>query len=67
MEFCELGDLGKYIYKYSAAGHLPEGEVKTIAHQLAEGLSYMHEGDFAHRDLKPQVRFQPELSYECTD
>jgi serine/threonine protein kinase len=32
-----------------------EPEVKGIAMQLLEGLKTMHEENFTHRDLKPQV------------
>jgi len=31
---------------------LPESEVKVIFQQLAEGVSYLHKHNIAHRDLK---------------
>lgn len=52
MEYLELGDLYQYLYDKPP---LPEVEAKEIAFQVLEGLSMMHENDFAHRDLKPRV------------
>ena len=53
MEFCAFGDLQSYL-----AGHheLPEIEVQEIIAQVTQGLDFMHEEGFSHRDLKPQVR-----------
>ncbi|VUC36619.1 unnamed protein product [Clonostachys rosea] len=48
MEYMENGDLQEYL-----SVPFPEAEVKEIASQLLEGLSFMHENGFAHRDLKP--------------
>ncbi|KPM38063.1 hypothetical protein AK830_g8503 [Neonectria ditissima] len=48
MEHLEHGDLQKHLNK-----PFPEGQVKEIASQLAEGLVYLHDNGFAHRDLKP--------------
>jgi serine/threonine protein kinase len=53
MEYFELGNLHEHI---KAFGALPESEVKTIMHQILEGLSYMHSKGYAHRDLKLAVR-----------
>jgi hypothetical protein len=50
MEYLEHGDLRKFLRK-----PFPEGEAKDIAIQLVEGLSFMHDNGFAHRDLKPEV------------
>ena len=50
MEYLPLGDLQKYI-----DDPLNEGEAASIAQQLLEGLAFMHENYFAHRDLKPAV------------
>ncbi len=51
MEYLVLGDLG--------SGHLkkplPSSEARQITQQLLEGLSFMHDNNFAHRDLKPAV------------
>jgi len=56
MEYCEFGDL----YQYLAATptkSLNEREATTIIFQVLMGVRYMHENQFAHRDLKPNVRF----------
>jgi calcium/calmodulin-dependent protein kinase I len=50
MEYFENGDLQKHM-----RGRFPEFEVGQIASQILEGLSYMHDNGFAHRDLKPAV------------
>jgi serine/threonine protein kinase len=51
MEYVEGGDL-----HHCVSGPLPEGEAKTIVHQVAEGLQIMHDMHFSHRDLKPTVQ-----------
>ena len=50
MEYLPAGDLSKYIDP-----SLPEEQGRQIVYQLLEGLSFMHEAGFAHRDLKPAV------------
>jgi len=50
MEYLEHGDFQKYL-KHP----FPEDEAREVASQLAEGLLFMHENGFAHRDLKPSV------------
>ena len=50
MEYLPNGDLHKYL-----SSPLPENEGQHIIHQILEGLSFMHEKGFAHRDLKPAV------------
>ena len=51
MEYLELGDLEAYLtYKFK------ESEVLCISRQILEGLKFMHDNGFAHRDLKPRVR-----------
>ncbi|KAL1859507.1 hypothetical protein Daus18300_009652 [Diaporthe australafricana] len=50
MEYCEHGDLNKYI---KSRGKLTEKETKDITWQVLGGLSLMHEAKFAHRDIKP--------------
>jgi serine/threonine protein kinase len=50
MEYFPLGDLQNYL-----SSPLSEKEVKQIASQILEGLSFMHDNGFAHRDLKPTV------------
>ncbi|KAM3519897.1 hypothetical protein NHJ13051_007206 [Beauveria bassiana] len=48
MEYLEHGDLQKHL-----AHPLSEQEAKLITAQIIEGLGFMHENDFTHRDLKP--------------
>jgi calcium/calmodulin-dependent protein kinase I len=55
MEYCQLGDLQGYL---SSAPPLPEIQAQEITFQILEGVHYMHENEFAHRDLKPKVRTQ---------
>lgn len=51
MEYFPNGDLNRYIKT-----PLPNNEARVIIRQLLEGLEFMHENQFAHRDLKPAVR-----------
>jgi serine/threonine protein kinase len=51
MEYLDMGDLSHYIHD-----PLPESEAAGIVHQLLEGICYMHDNNFVHRDLKPEVR-----------
>jgi calcium/calmodulin-dependent protein kinase I len=55
MEYCELGDLQAYL---SSTPPLLEIQAQEITFQILEGVCYMHENEFAHRDLKPSVRSQ---------
>ena len=50
MEYFPLGDLSRYI-----KDPVPEEQAAAIISQLLEGLIFMHENHFAHRDLKPGV------------
>jgi serine/threonine protein kinase len=52
MEYLPLGDLAGYMKENAPLG---EGSVSSITSQVVEGLSFMHETGFAHRDLKPDV------------
>jgi serine/threonine protein kinase len=36
---------------------IPEEDIKEITSQILEGLKIMHAEGFAHRDLKPKVKF----------
>jgi serine/threonine protein kinase len=53
MEYLEHGDLQYYLLQ---SPPLPEQEAGDITFQILEGLAFMHENGFAHRDLKPAVR-----------
>ncbi|KAH8722144.1 kinase-like domain-containing protein [Ilyonectria robusta] len=55
MEYCELGDLHKYLSdaRKCPDNRLPEDQVLDIASQVLNALSMMHGERFAHRDLKP--------------
>jgi serine/threonine protein kinase len=53
MEYLEAGDFQSYLAK--CRGPLQEKEAKTISKQILEGLVFMHNEGFAHRDLKPAV------------
>lgn len=51
MEYLELGDLERHL-----ARPLDEVQARQITLQVLEGLRFMHENGFIHRDLKPGVR-----------
>lgn len=53
MEYLPHGDLEQYL---SGTPPLLEEAAGDVVYQILEGLSYMHENRFAHRDLKPGVR-----------
>ncbi|KAJ3460794.1 hypothetical protein MRS44_011661 [Fusarium solani] len=48
MQYFPQGDLQSHI-----AQALPNEEACTITRQILQGLSFMHQNKFAHRDLKP--------------
>ncbi|VUC21194.1 unnamed protein product [Clonostachys rosea] len=54
MEYCELGDLNKYLQNslLCPENRLPELDTREIVYQVLEALSTMHEEKFCHRDLK---------------
>jgi serine/threonine protein kinase len=52
MEYLQHGDLHDYL---TGASPLPEVDAQQITSQILEGLSFMHDNGFAHRDLKPRV------------
>lgn len=52
MEYLELGDL---YHGIRSKGPLDQFQAASITSQIMEGLEFMHENHFAHRDLKPSV------------
>ena len=52
MEYFELGDLKSCL---SSLPPLREIEAQEIVFQILEALDFMHDNDFAHRDLKLEV------------
>jgi serine/threonine protein kinase len=52
MEYLSSGDLYQCLSDKPA---LSEREAQDITFQILEGVYWMHDNDFAHRDLKPQV------------
>ena len=52
LEYLPLGDL-QHFMKDSPA--FDEEAVRRITGQLLEGIAFMHDSGFAHRDLKPGV------------
>lgn len=50
MEYLPHGDLHQHLSR-----PLPEHEGQQIVFQILEGLDFMHDSGFAHRDLKPAV------------
>ena len=51
MEYCEGGDLMRYLRSY---GHgLPEITIREFVWQIGCGLRYLHAHEIVHRDLKP--------------
>ena len=53
MEYFPLGDLQSHMSETEEP--LAEREVQQISFQILEGLKFMHENGFAHRDIKPAV------------
>jgi serine/threonine-protein kinase ULK2 len=52
LEFCNGGDLAKYLRIHE--GKLTEKEVSKILLQLNQGLQILSEKKIIHRDLKPE-------------
>ncbi|KAI0805556.1 kinase-like domain-containing protein [Xylaria sp. FL0064] len=49
MEYCKLGDLAQYL---ESNGRLTENDTNIITTQVLASLNFMHDEDWAHRDLK---------------
>ena len=54
-EYCEHGDLHKYIWKRNNKQNNPlsKHEIKVMLKQILEGLAHCHANRVFHRDLKP--------------
>lgn len=52
MEYLAHGDL-QSVVEHTA---VPEDAARVITRQLVEGIAFMHDNDFVHRDLKLAVR-----------
>ncbi|KAI1736140.1 kinase-like domain-containing protein [Xylaria scruposa] len=50
MEYCPLGDLQQLLIEWTRP---PESDTREIIGQVVQGLQFMHEEGFAHRDIKP--------------
>ncbi|RWA09193.1 hypothetical protein EKO27_g5902 [Xylaria grammica] len=50
MEYCPLGDLQQFLIERTRP---PESDTREIISQVVQGLQFMHDEGFAHRDLKP--------------
>ncbi|CAL4156615.1 unnamed protein product, partial [Meganyctiphanes norvegica] len=60
MEYCEGGDLRKYLQKCKGVSpefRIPEINIMRWVNQLCEGLAYLHSQKFIHRDIKPENIF----------
>lgn len=57
MEYFPLRDLRRFM---DTRPPFSEDSTRQIARQLVEGIRFMHESGFAHRDLKPGVHLFPE-------
>lgn len=55
MELAPRGDLVTFAKaNYGSSGILPETVLKQVAHQVLEGLVYLHAEVTIHRDIKPK-------------
>jgi len=49
-EFMDCGSLESFVKKY---GPIPENPLRYLARQMFEGLAFLHQKRFLHRDIKP--------------
>uniref|UniRef100_UPI00398EA774 inhibitor of nuclear factor kappa-B kinase subunit beta n=1 Tax=Pristiophorus japonicus TaxID=55135 RepID=UPI00398EA774 len=54
MEYCEGGDLRKFLNKFDNCCGMRESPVLTLLTDIASALRYLHENRIIHRDLKPE-------------
>ncbi|KAG8441159.1 hypothetical protein GDO86_006774 [Hymenochirus boettgeri] len=60
MEYCEGGDLRKYLNQFENCCGLKEGPVHTLLYDISSALRYLHDNRIIHRDLKPEnIVLQP--------
>ncbi|KAE8619361.1 hypothetical protein XENTR_v10009735 [Xenopus tropicalis] len=60
MEYCEGGDLRKYLNQFENCCGLKEGPILTLLSDISSALRYLHENRIIHRDLKPEnIVLQP--------
>ncbi|XP_021506143.2 inhibitor of nuclear factor kappa-B kinase subunit beta isoform X1 [Meriones unguiculatus] len=54
MEYCQGGDLRRYLNQFENCCGLREGAILTLLSDIASALRYLHENRIIHRDLKPE-------------
>ncbi|XP_039624220.1 inhibitor of nuclear factor kappa-B kinase subunit beta [Polypterus senegalus] len=54
MEYCQGGDLRKYLNMMENCCGMREGSVLILLSDIASALRYLHENRIIHRDLKPE-------------
>ncbi|KAM8866303.1 inhibitor of nuclear factor kappa-B kinase subunit beta [Synchiropus picturatus] len=54
MEYCQGGDLRKYLNLLENCCGIREGSVLTLLRDISSALTYLHKNRIIHRDLKPE-------------
>ncbi|XP_072912708.1 inhibitor of nuclear factor kappa-B kinase subunit beta isoform X2 [Hemitrygon akajei] len=54
MEYCEGGDLRKFLNKFENCCGMREMPILALLTDIASALRYLHENRIIHRDLKPE-------------
>jgi len=52
-ELAQCGDLSRYLFSQADLGGAGEARVWKILFELTSGLTYIHESNFVHLDIKP--------------